>query len=393
MLSQYRRSIRGFTLVELLVVIAIIGVLVALLLPAIQAAREAARRASCKNNLKNVALSVLNHEGAVKKFPTGGSHWGVVVNLYVENGRALGTDKQGLGWSYQILPYLEQGALKALVNQEDLGKHPVAIYSCPSRRTPVTLHKGPATFEGETLEWDVYLTDYAGVQPCTRYSDDINPDDPGITPNYTTVNVDPARLADIDYNEALSLFYQYKTSNARSSSQYEGPKPQHNCVYDGAIVRVPWQAIGGRNRDGTVRGKRLSGVPQPVKLGKISDGASNTMMLGEKWVRADTYESGTPSDDTGWTDGWDPDVMRLSCLRPLSDDSTDTRFANAFGSGPYDGPHWETMMFGSAHPGGFHMAFCDGSVQSINYDVDVFLFNALGTRNGEETVSLSNLDN
>src|SRR3954467_6516640 len=59
----------GFTLVELLVVIAIIGILVALLLPAVQAAREAARRASCQNNIKNLALGVLNHESAKRIFP------------------------------------------------------------------------------------------------------------------------------------------------------------------------------------------------------------------------------------------------------------------------------------------------------------------------------------
>ena len=53
---------RGFTLIELLVVIAIIAVLIALLLPAVQAAREAARRAQCVNNLKQLALAVMNYE-------------------------------------------------------------------------------------------------------------------------------------------------------------------------------------------------------------------------------------------------------------------------------------------------------------------------------------------
>jgi prepilin-type N-terminal cleavage/methylation domain-containing protein len=64
-----RYNTTGFTLVELLVVIAIIGVLVALLLPAVQAAQEAGRRSACMDNMKQIALAVLNYETNRKVLP------------------------------------------------------------------------------------------------------------------------------------------------------------------------------------------------------------------------------------------------------------------------------------------------------------------------------------
>ena len=105
-----KRQCNGFTLVELLVVIAIIGILVALLLPAIQAAREAARRTQCKNQLKQIGLAIHHHVDSHKVFPTGGAIIYPKIEDYVENGKPFGPDKQGLGWAYQILPYLEEAA-------------------------------------------------------------------------------------------------------------------------------------------------------------------------------------------------------------------------------------------------------------------------------------------
>ena len=95
---------QGFTLVELLVVIAIIAMLVTLLLPAVQAAREAARRTQCTNNLKQIALSVLNYESAAGVLPPGG----------------LSTETGGYGhsWWMRVLPFIEEQAMYGQFNQK-----------------------------------------------------------------------------------------------------------------------------------------------------------------------------------------------------------------------------------------------------------------------------------
>ena len=50
------------------------------------------------------------------------------------------------------------------------------------------------------------------------------------------------------------------------------------------------------------------------------------------------------------------------------------------------------MIFGSPHPAGFHMAFCDGSVRKMNFSIDPTLHQQLGDRADGQPTQLQLLD-
>jgi prepilin-type N-terminal cleavage/methylation domain-containing protein/prepilin-type processing-associated H-X9-DG protein len=354
-------TVRGFTLVELLVVIAIIGILVALLLPAIQAAREAARRTQCKANLKNIGLAVLNHVDTKKTFPTGGITWGVLIEDYLEGDRLVGNEQMGLGWGFQILPFLEEQSLHEVTDSELMRATVVPLYNCPSRRTATKNTNNSM------------LTDYACVQPCTkRLATDPQPVDVATEyPTWTSfTNVYPCACTGTGGGPI---------GKSSQEGGVLGPPPQPNGVYDGVIIRSAFHPTGKDPFTGKLEGV-FRHSPRAVKIAQITDGTNKTMLISEKYVRSDLYQGGTSSDDTGWTDGWDPDVVRSTGIPPLQDGSTD-RLTDPSAQPPMGTAWWE-FHFGSAHPGGINAVFADGSVRSINYDINLEVFNALGTRNG-----------
>jgi prepilin-type N-terminal cleavage/methylation domain-containing protein len=135
---------RGFTLIELLVVIAIIAVLLGLLLPAVQKVREAAARIQGCNNLKQIGLAAQDYHAAFGYLPDTGFNDAVAY---------VGDWTQPGGWSYQLLPYLEQDAVFATRGVTT----PIKTYLDPGRgRTPTVPND---TVHGVYTGWAV--TDYA----------------------------------------------------------------------------------------------------------------------------------------------------------------------------------------------------------------------------------------
>ncbi|MGV3605000.1 MAG: DUF1559 domain-containing protein [Planctomycetaceae bacterium] len=299
-MSKPKSGNRGaFTLVELLVVIAIIGVLVALLLPAVQSARESARRTQCSNNMRQIGIAIHNMVDQKKVFPTGGTYpWPDIAQFSV-GGVPNEPEKQGLGWGFQILPYIEQQNTYQITNQGQLQAFTIPQYFCPSRR--------PKARNGTCV-----LMDYAGA-----------------TPGY---NLD-------DYG---STFWQGSTWSVPAGGTWLG-----------VIMRSSWDVGSQMQVGGNLFG--FEGIP---------DGTSNTLMIGEKRLVPARYMSGDWHDDRGWTDGWDPDVMRsTSAAIGRDQDVGDVGY-----------------MFGSAHPAGMNICMADASVRMIPYNISRLVFNGAGNR-------------
>jgi prepilin-type processing-associated H-X9-DG protein len=105
-------------------------------------------------------------------------------------------------------------------------------------------------------------------------------------------------------------------------------------------------------------------------LQSISDGLSNTYLLGEKHLSVEEYETGrSPGDNESLFSGYCTDLHRFAGM--VSGEVEDPSLIPYHDSS--EPPKAELpgfVRFGSAHPSVFNMAFCDGSVRSTDYGVD-----------------------
>jgi prepilin-type N-terminal cleavage/methylation domain-containing protein len=311
-LDKYPSSIRrGFTLVELLVVIAIIGILVALLLPAVQQAREAARRVQCMNHVKQMTLAVLTHESAQRLLPTGGWRGSMIG----DPDRGFGEEQPG-GWIFNILPFIEEQALYNLgkdatgaVRKQQLIQRestPISTFNCPSRR------------------------------PAQTY-----PNEMSRAPRNGPRSAEHARS---DY-----------AMNVGNTTGFDGSCP--------APANYDDKPNGWPPTIDEFNGIVFCG--SEVKLKHIKDGTSHTYAVGERYLDPARYYDGRGhSNDWSMYSGFQDDHYRSTYYRahptrPWSQEPKQDQFGVA-----------EDELFGSAHPSGCFISFCDGSVQFVSYSVD-----------------------
>lgn len=333
---HFLMPLAAFTLVELLVVIAIIGVLVALLLPAVQAAREAARRSQCVNNLKQMGLGCLNYESSRKALPAGGWTYRWIGDPDAGYGR-----EQPGNWAYGLVPFIEQLQLrsinKGMTNAQkkaaaaELISKPIPMFHCPSRREAIG-YPGPTSFKNAVLPAGTLVakTDYAGNGGT-------------YTPN----------SSEFSWADTLADSAESAVKVFNRGTQATWPDTT-NC--NGAFC-----------------------FAANLGLEEFPDGLSQTYLAGEKYLNPLKYVGpgpdglGDDGDNETLFTGYDWDNMRWTRDgAPMPDTLGFTS--------PY--------LFGSAHPGGANMVLCDGSVQTVSYEIDATIHQRLSNRSDGEVATL-----
>ena len=323
-----RKRLRAFTLVELLIVIAIIGVLVALLLPAVQAARESARRSQCVNGVRQLGVAMQNHHDAKKQLTAGNFSccWGT--------------------WQMAILPFIEQQQLGAL-------------------------------YQFVPKSVDSLHNNY-------RYFSVV----PSASPPVNNLQVTQTRIP------TLTCPSDEPQVDANQITYHNYVMNYGNTNHVGADHRTPSNAEYIKNLGGPFVGDDWNAHPKiEVNFKAITDGLSNTLLVSEVIQGQTLQGEGVQPGDIdrrgstwwGWSAGFETrgtpnsalsDAMqgRVDCINVSPNPPCTTANAGNI--------YWAAAR--SRHPGGVNAAMCDASVRFVSDDVDLAVWRAMGTTQGEE---------
>ncbi len=146
---------------------------------------------------------------------------------------------------------------------------------------------------------------------------------------------------------------------------------------------------------GTHDGAIVNAKQGPVRLREITDGTSLTFLAGEAhytlqgMTHSDTNEALAGKPNTGqnvWGAGHYP-RSHLSTNTPVNthrSSHSNPNLADWYKQGAFG--------FRSAHPGGCHFVFCDGSARMISETIALPIYKALGSRDGGELVDAGDVE-
>ena len=318
-----RRTKRGFTLIELLVVIAIIAILVALLLPAVQQAREAARRSQCLNNLKQIGLGLANYEETFLVLPPALINSGRYTNGSTVNGPTRNTS----GWTL-LFPYIDQST-----RSEGWDFNAGSSGSNPNAGGPT-----PNDTVNEQF-WDEPI----GNLMCPSH------------PNAGEKSSSGAGGA---------AFYSRRNALRGSYLFSTGVNTDYDANY-GAYISDRRQGAFGNNG--------------AARLSNISDGTSNSFLIGESWGGASLKTSGEYGP-------WQVVGTHTCCHgRVVTNNDTQLSYTPALQADWGLNAVWRgdaqartyAWVFSSQHNGGAHFLLGDGKSRFVSTTVDYSIFSRL----------------